>query len=54
MPVAPHRERALGLHLHSTPVVNGEGIPLGEAQIQYEAPDGQAERGKPLEERKTM
>ena len=31
-----------------------EGIPLGVPQIQYEAPDGQAEQGKPLEERKTM
>ena len=44
----------LGLHMHSTLVVNGAGIPLGVPQIQYEAPDGQAERGKPLEERKTM
>ena len=35
----------LGLHMHSTLVVNGEGIPLGVPQIQYEAPDGQAERG---------
>ena len=31
----------------------GEGGPLGVSQIQYEAPDGQAERGKPLEECKT-
>ena len=44
----------LGLHMHSTLVVNGEGLPLGLAHIQYEAPDGKAERGKPLEERKTM
>ena len=44
----------LGLHMHSTLVVNGEGVPLGVPQIQYEAPDGQAERGKPLEQRKTM
>ncbi len=44
----------LGIHMHSTLVVNGEGIPLGVPQIQYEAPDGQAEQGKPLEERKTM
>ena len=44
----------LGLHMHSTLVVNGEGLPLGVPQIQYEAPDGQAERGNPLEERKTM
>ena len=44
----------LGLHMHSTLVVNGEGIPLGVPQIQYEAPDGKAQRRKPLEERKTM
>ena len=44
----------LGLHMHSTLVVNGEGIPLGVPQIQYDAPDGKAQRGKPLEERKTM
>ena len=44
----------LGIHMHSTLVVNGEGLPLGVPQIQYEAPDGKAERGKPLEERKTM
>ena len=43
----------LGLHMHSTLVVTGEGIPLGVPHIQYEAPDGQAEKGKPLEERKT-
>jgi len=44
----------LGIHMHSTLAVNGEGIPLGVPQIQYEAPDGQAEKDKPLEERKTM
>ena len=44
----------LGIHMHSTLVVNGEGIPLGVPQIQYEAPDGQAEKHKPLEQRKTM
>ena len=44
----------LGLHMHSTLVVNGEGIPLGVPHIQYEAPDGQAQRGRPLEERKTF
>ncbi len=43
----------LGLHMHSTLVVNGEGLPLGVPHIQYEAPDGQAQKGKPLEERKT-
>ena len=44
----------LGLHMHATLVVNGEGVPLGVPQIQFEAPDGKAERGKPLEQRKTM
>ena len=43
----------LGLHMHSTLVVNGEGIPLGVPHIQYEAPDGQADKGRPLDERKT-
>ena len=43
----------LGLHMHSTLVVNGEGIPLGVPHIQYQAPDGQAQKGKPLQERKT-
>ena len=43
----------LGLHMHSTLVVNGEGLPLGVPHIQYEAPDGQADKGRPLEERKT-
>ena len=47
-------EGTLGLHMHSTLVVNGEGIPLGVPQIQYDAPDGKAQRRKPLEERKTM
>ena len=44
----------LGIHMHSTLVVNGEGLPLGVPQIQYAAPDGQAEKDKPLEARKTM
>ena len=43
----------LGLHMHSTLVVNGAGLPLGVPHIQYEAPDGQAEKNKPLEQRKT-
>ena len=42
----------LGLHMHSTLVVNGAGIPLGVPHIQYEAPDGQAEKNKPLEQAK--
>ncbi len=44
----------LGLHMHSTLAVNAAGIPLGVPQIQFDAPDGKAERGKPLQERKTM
>ena len=44
----------LGLHMHATLVVNADGVPLGVPQIQFEAPDGKAERGKPLEQRKTM
>ena len=43
----------LGLHMHATLVVNGEGVPLGVPQIQFETPDGKAEKGKPLERRKT-
>ena len=43
----------LGLHIHATLVVNGEGVPLGVPQIQFETPDGKAEKGKPLERRKT-
>ena len=33
--------------MHATLVVNGEGVPLGVPQIQFEAPDGKAEKGKP-------
>ena len=47
-------EGTLGLHMHSTLAVSPQGIPLGVLQIQYEAPDGKAQRGRPLEERKTM
>ncbi len=42
----------LGLHMHST--VSTAGVPLGVPLIQYDAPDGKAQRGKPLEERKTF
>ena len=30
---------ALGLHLHSTLAVSGEGIPLGAARIEFSSPD---------------
>ena len=44
----------LGLHMHSTLAVSAQGIPLGVLKIQYEAPDGQAQAGRPLEQRKTF
>ena len=47
-------EGTLGLHMHSTLAVSPQGIPLGVLKIQYEAADGKAQRGRPLEERKTM
>ncbi len=43
-----------GLHMHSTLAVDADtGIPLGVPRIEYDAPDGRAEQGKPLEERKS-
>ncbi len=43
-----------GLHLHSTLAVDADtGIPLGVPRIESDAPDGRAEKGKPLEERKS-
>ena len=44
----------LGLHLHSTLVVDGEGVPLGVAQLQYEAPEATKQKRKPAPERKTQ
>ena len=44
----------LGLHMHSTLAVSAQGIPLGLLKIQYEAPDGKAQAGRPLEQRKTF
>ncbi len=44
----------LGLHMHSTLALNAAGIPLGVPLIQYDAPDGKAQQGRPLEERKTF
>ncbi len=44
----------LGLHMHSLLAVSPQGIPLGLLQIQHEAPDWQAQRGWPLEERTTF
>ena len=44
----------LGLHMHSTLVVDGEGVPLGVPQIQYEAPEATGGKRKPAGERKTQ
>ena len=44
----------LGLHMHSTLAVSAAGVPLGVPLIQYDAPDGKAQRSKPLEQRKTF
>ncbi len=47
------RSGTLGLHMHSTLAVNGDGVPLGVVRIEFDAPDGAAEKGRPLMERKT-
>ena len=44
----------LGLHMHSTLAVNGDGLPLGVPLIQFDAPDGRAQKDKPPAERKTQ
>ena len=44
----------LGLHMHSTLALSTAGVPLGVPLIQYDAADGKAQRGKPLEQRKTF
>ena len=44
----------LGLHMHSTLAVNGDGVPLGVPLIQFEAPDGRKEKDKPPARRKTQ
>ena len=43
-----------GVHMHSTLALSAEGIPLGVPLIQYETPDGQAQKNKPHAERKTQ
>lgn len=47
------RSGTLGLHMHSTLAVNGDGVPLGAVRIEFDAPDGGAKRDRPLLERKT-
>ena len=43
----------LGLHMHTTLAVGADGIPLGIPRIEYDAPDGKAEKGRPAEDRKS-
>lgn len=42
-----------GLHLHTTFAVSGDGVPLGVVNLEFDAPDGAPEQGRPVEERKT-
>ena len=43
----------LGLHLHSTYVVDERGLPLGVARMEFDAPNGAAEKDRLIPERKT-
>ena len=43
----------LGLHLHSSYVTSGTGVPLGVARMEFEAPDGKPDRNKPVDQRKS-
>ena len=43
----------LGLHMHSTLAVGTDGVPLGVPRIEFDAPDGKADRSRPEEERKS-
>ncbi len=43
----------LGIHLHGTLAVSGEGIPLGVPRLEFDCPDGKADGKKPPEERKS-
>ena len=47
-------EGTLGLPLHATLAVNGDGIPLGVPLLQFDAPDGPPQKDRPREERKTQ
>ena len=42
-----------GLHLHTTFAVSGDGVPLGVVNLEFDAPDGAPEQGRPVEERTT-
>ena len=43
----------LGIHMHSTFAVSGDGLPLGVPRIEFDCPDGRADSGRPPEERKS-
>ena len=43
----------LGLHLHTTFAVSGDGVPLGVVNLEFDAPHGTPEPDRPVEERKT-
>ena len=43
----------LGLHLHTTLAVSGDGVPLGVVNLEFDAPDGGADQDRPVEERRT-
>lgn len=42
-----------GLHPHTTFAVTGDGVPLGVVSLDFDAPDGRPDQGRPVEERKT-
>ncbi|MCY4289397.1 MAG: DUF4338 domain-containing protein, partial [Aestuariivita sp.] len=41
----------LGIHMHNTFAVNEEGVPLGVPRIEYDCPDGKADKDKRPEDR---
>ena len=43
---------SLGIHMHATLAVNGDGVPLSVPQIQFESLDEPAGQAEPLKERK--
>ncbi len=43
----------LGLHLHTTFAVSGDGVPLGVVNPGFDAPDGASGEGRPAGERRT-
>jgi len=43
----------LGIHMHSTFAVNEEGVPLGVPRIEFDCPDGKADKDKAPKDRKS-